>query len=146
MRTVSSVAEVDEFFMDLEFELFDVALIRGTEKGLRETAEDIALHAPHNPEHMKPEEGNPWNLAASIGVDERIPAAKAKIEGLAERRDFQVKRAGDAIEGVIGYGMLYAGKVQERTGFDRAPLARSPRVLGEALEAECDRVPGRIGA
>lgn len=140
-RTIDSVDALDAYIDDVLDET-EQALMRGAEGGLMKLAEEIAIDAPHNPEVMA-EGGNPWNLAAGIGVDERIPAQLAKIPGLAERRDFDVKLQGGDVTGVLGYAMTYAKHVGAGE-WDRPALGRADQTIGDEQELELAKVEGRV--
>lgn len=141
MRAIETVAQLDAYIGDVIDET-EQALLRGADKGLMRLAEEIALDAPHNPEVMA-EGGNPWNLAAGIGVDEAIPAQRAKIPGLAERRDFDVHLEGGDPTGTLGYAMTYAKHVGAGV-WDRPALDRAPETIGKEQEAELATVERRV--
>jgi hypothetical protein len=138
-------AEVNAYFDDVEEELFgdESAVVRGTLSTCELVTLDLEKDAPHNPDNHD-YDGNPWNLAASIGVDERIPAAKAKIPGLKDRRDYQVELDGSEVSAVIGLGMLYADKLKNYPQWYLPAFQRLDRVWQGEVQRELDVSAGRV--
>lgn len=143
MRSIENVAQLDAYLADVQRETMS-ALVRGTTSGLTLVADEMAEDAPHNP-NKNDYKGLPWNLAASVGVDDRIPAQTAKIPGLAERRNFKVKVTATGVEGVLAVAMLYADKLKNYPGWYVPALSRAEKVIGQEHERELDAVPQRVG-